>query len=243
MNHLKEFVATLKTKGLKESCSRGWNHVKRKTFTYGDLLFDVKHGIDTCGQKSILDLDIDPSMKGDSISYEPSPVKVVRSILEALSIAHPNFTFVDFGSGKGRVLLLASEYPFKKVIGVELSRGLHEIAEQNIRKWTSSSSKSTDVASVNMNALEFRLPEEPLVLFFFTPFLGSVFTEVVNKIRANLTSSRHPIHIVYYGRNEENIGRLRDLGIGYKKLDLKSTFFETGKFEAHLFVRDAYEHA
>jgi SAM-dependent methyltransferase len=217
--------------------------VKRKTLTYGDLLFDLKYGVDTCGQKSILDLDIDPSMKTDSISYEPSPVKVVRSILEALSITHPNFTFVDFGSGKGRVLLLASEYPYRRVIGVELSRRLHEIAEANIKKWKRLSSKNADVASVNMNALEFSLPEEPLVLFFFTPFLGSVFAEVVNKIRVNLQSSKHPVHIVYYGRNEENIGRLRDLGIDHKKMDLKNTFFATGKFEVHLFVKDTYEHS
>lgn len=241
MNHLKEFVTTLKTKGLKESWARGWGHVKRKTLTYGDVLFDLKHGVDTCGQKSILDLDIDPSVKANSISYEPSPVKVVRSILEGLSITHPDFTFVDFGSGKGRVLLLASEYPYKKIIGVELSRRLHEIAEGNITKWRSASPKSLDVASVNMNALEFTLPDEPLVLFFFTPFLGAVFAGVVNKIRANLHGSKHPVYIVYYGRNQENIDRLRDLGVDYRKMNFKNTFFATGNFEAHLFVRSAYD--
>jgi hypothetical protein len=207
--------------------------------THGDVLFDLKYGIDTCGQRSILDLEVDPSIKTNSISYEPSPVKVVRSILEALAIDHSKFTFVDFGSGKGRVLLLASEYPYKKVVGVELSRLLHKIAEENIKKWKISTSKCSDVESINMNALEFTLPEEPLVLFFFTPFLGPVFAEVVNKIQVNLKSNKHPVHIVYYGRNPENIGRLRDLGIDYKKIDLKNTFFATGNFEAHLFVRAA----
>jgi len=47
-------------------------------------------------------------------------------VLEKLSINHSEFTFIDFGSGKGRVLFLASEYPYKKIIGVELARMLHE---------------------------------------------------------------------------------------------------------------------
>lgn len=239
MNVLKEFARSLEEKGLRESCIRSWGHLKRKALTYGDVLFDFRHGVDTCGQKSILDLDIDESMKASSISYEPSPVKVVRSILAALPIDHRGFTFVDFGSGKGRVLLLASEHPYRKVIGVELSRRLHQIAEDNIGRWRRASPQGAAAVSVNMNALDFVLPEEPLVLFFFTPFLGSVFAGVVSRIEANLRSGGHPVHIVYYGRNPENIDRLRALGIDHRKMDLKHAFSETGRFEAHLFSRDA----
>ncbi len=43
-----------------------------------------------------------------------------------------DFTFIDLGSGKGRVLLMASEYPFQKIIGVEFMPELHRAAQKNI---------------------------------------------------------------------------------------------------------------
>jgi SAM-dependent methyltransferase len=237
VNYLKEFSRALKEKGLKESFVRSWNHLKRKTLTYGDLLFDIKYGVNTCGQRSILDLDIDDSIKSSSISYEPSPVKVIRFILEELSINHPEFTFIDFGSGKGRVLLLASEYPYKRIRGVELSRLLHKTAEENIKKWKSPLQKCFDMASLNMNAVKFELPDEQLVLFFFTPFLGSVFTEVVNNIHSSIKRNKRAVYVIYYGSNQENIDRLCDLKIGHEIYDIKNVFSTTGRFKVHLFVR------
>lgn len=235
MNYLQKIRIVVRGGGWKESFIRSWNHLIRKILTCGDLLFDIRYGVNTCGETSILDLDIDNSLKSSSSSYEPSPVKVIRKMLEMLSINHPEFTFIDFGSGKGRVLLLASEYPYKRTIGVELSRSLHKTTQDNIRRWKSPSQKCFDIESRNMNAIEFELPVEPLVLFFFTPFWGPVFAKIVNKIRIHLKNNKVPIYILYYGRKQENIDKIRELNLNYKRINLKYTFSATGKFEAHLF--------
>ena len=51
------------------------------------------------------------------------------------------FTFVDLGSGKGRTLLMASDYPFRRIIGVELLPSLHQIAQENLRQYKSESAE------------------------------------------------------------------------------------------------------
>ena len=75
------------------------------------------------------------------------------------------------GSGKGRVLLLASEYPYKKIIGVEISNRLHHIAEKNFETWTNAQQKCRDLQSICSDAREYQFPKGPLVLFFLRPLL------------------------------------------------------------------------
>jgi hypothetical protein len=64
--------------------------------------------------------------------YAPTATPGFR---KKLNIDPRNFTFIDFGSGKGRVLLIAAGLPFKAVVGIEFSRELHEIAVQNISRF------------------------------------------------------------------------------------------------------------
>src|SRR5688572_23182425 len=67
------------------------------------------------------------------VLHEPSPAAEVRRIIEGLGIPFEQTVFVDVGSGAGRVVLLAAEYPFKRVVGVELAPSLHALAEANIK--------------------------------------------------------------------------------------------------------------
>ena len=178
--------------------------ISRRMRLYFDQQFDRKHGVDTSGIIYPSALDISEAQKKMSKEYEPTPVKAIRYILKSLMIDHSQYTFVDFGSGKGRVLLLASEYPYKNVIGIEFSRGLHLIAENNIKIWQRRARvECRTIQSICMDAVEFHLPQEPLVLFFFTPFDVSIAHKVVNSICADFKSNPRPIQIVYYGGRQE----------------------------------------
>lgn len=235
MSYSREIRKVISEKGWKELSLRTYYHLRRKIMTYGDFKFDLKCRVDTCGQKSILNLDIDDSLKSTSISYEPSPVKVIRSVLDELSINHSEFTFIDFGSGKGRVILLASHYPYKKIIGVELSPSLHEIAKNNIASYKNNLQRCFNIESIAKNAIEFDLPREPLVLFFFTPFHGHIFEQVIDNIENHLKTNKLRILIIYYGGNHDNIDRILKLNFTSKRIQLKRSFFQTGKYEAYLF--------
>ena len=133
-------------------------------------IFDWQHGVRTCGSTNLADLTVVGNNTSHGRPYYPSHPKFLSEVLSSLNIDYPSYTFVDFGSGKGRVLLIASESPFSEIIGVEFATELHEIACRNIGRYRSKTQKSKNVKSLNLDAIEFEVPLTPLVLYFFNPF-------------------------------------------------------------------------
>lgn len=169
-----------------------------------DARFDRRHGTDTTGQIKRTELYLDGASARDAVYYEATPTRVIR---RALRVAVPDperYVFVDYGSGKGRVLLLASHYPFKRVIGVELSGILHITAQHNIRVYRGRGRRCADVRSVCCDAARFELPDDDLVLYFYTPFVGNVFDKVLENIRAwHERGSRRLIVVAYSSRSDQ----------------------------------------
>jgi hypothetical protein len=123
----------------------------------------------------------------------------MRKFLEELDIDYQQYGFVDFGSGKGRVLLEAAAFPFKSVEGVEFSVELHAIADNNIRQYRRGKVRCPAIRSVLSDAAEFQLPAIPLVLYFFNPFSDPVLTIVVDNIRRSIAIDPRPVLIICVG--------------------------------------------
>ena len=122
-----------------------------------------------------------------------------RKTICSLDIRFEDFVFIDYGSGKGRALLLASEFPFKRIIGVEFSETLHEIARANIATYKSSTQRCRSIESVWMDAAEYDLPDDPLVLYFYNPFLEPLMQDVVDRVQASIASRPRPVYAVLAG--------------------------------------------
>jgi Methyltransferase domain len=106
---------------------------------------------------------------------------------------------IDFGSGKGRAFLLASEYPFKRIIGIEFAPELHLAAQQNIQKYSLRHAMCGPVESVCTDFLDFPLPDEPTVFFFFDPCEDAVLIKLLRNIRDSLAQHPRPAYLVYVG--------------------------------------------
>src|ERR1700683_3500489 len=126
-----------------------------------------------------------------------------RRALSSLGVAFEGFTFIDFGSGKGRALLLASEYRFKRIVGLEFSPELHRAAEENIRRYDSRTQQCRDIRSLNLDFANYALPPESSVLFFFHPCRTRVLSEVVAGIGRSFLSNPRPLYIVYVAPTQE----------------------------------------
>src|SRR5262245_37566835 len=87
----------------------------------GDVFFERAFGIETNEQVALQELGLAAS---DRVDYDPSPWLALRRILPKRAVTS-NDVFIDFGSGKGRVVIQAAMYPFRKVIGIELASDLH----------------------------------------------------------------------------------------------------------------------
>lgn len=105
--------------------------------------------------------------------------------------------FIDFGSGKGRMVYMAArDYPFKKVIGVEISDRLTAIARANIQK-NLRRLLCRNVELVTANVLDYDVPDEVTVVYMFNPFFGDVFANVVGKLLSSLSRRPRRLKLVY----------------------------------------------
>jgi hypothetical protein len=162
---------------------------------YGDMDYDWENRVNTTSgtvgwQARLLGLFHSP--------YQPTEPTLFHEMMAGISIEFDQFTFVDLGSGKGRTLLMASEYPFRKIVGVELIEELHRAAEENIGAYKSATQRCTRVESVLADARDFELPEEPLLLYLFNPLPERALSEVLQRLESSLGKTPRPVWVVYH---------------------------------------------
>jgi SAM-dependent methyltransferase len=159
--------------------------------------YDWQHGVNTCGDAKLADLTLVGSNADHGVFYHPAHPKFLREVLNSLKIDFSTYTFIDLGSGKGRALLVASEYPFAEIIGVEFAAELHEIASRNIQSYRSKTQRCKNVRSVNLDAAEFEMPATPLVLYLFNPFRPAVLVPVLQRLQRSLDSHPRDVTMIY----------------------------------------------
>jgi hypothetical protein len=167
-----------------------------------DADFDRERGTDTAGMISPWDMGPTLGSCESAHGYEGTDASALRRVLEALSLDFPIFTFVDLGSGKARVLLVAAEYPFHSVVGIEHAVNLHMTAERNIRI-DRGPRQCRDVRSLLGDVTEFSPPAGPLLVYLFNPFERSVFEQVLVNLQAAWNSEPREILILTYREQTE----------------------------------------
>jgi len=146
--------------------------------------------------------------------YQPTEPALFHEMLAALqqqaNLNFADFTFLDLGSGKGRTLLMASSYPFRRIVGVELLPSLDRIAKENLRQYKSESQKCFALESICADATTFPLPDGPLVIYLFNPFpetgLRRVFSNLDESLRSARNSpSERPVYVLYHNPLLESV--------------------------------------
>ena len=164
---------------------------ERRRSRYGDMEYDWEHRVNTTSggvgwRERLLGVFHSP--------YQPTDAALFREMMSSLPIDFSQFTFVDLGSGKGRTLLLASEYPFRRIVGVEILPELHDAAQENIRAFKIPAQQCKQIEAICADAREFVLPEERLVLYLFNPLPETALRQALGR----LEPSAHLLWIVYH---------------------------------------------
>lgn len=155
-----------------------------------DRWYDWRTGLDTGGILPQGEIQIDPT---SGRNYAGTPPRTWRHLMRHLPIEPGRFTYVDLGCGKGRTLVLAVQTGFRRVIGVELSERMAEIARRNSAK---AGCGTTEV--VLLNAVEYKFPSGPLVLFLYNPFWKDVMERVASNLDHSLKEEPREAYLVYW---------------------------------------------
>lgn len=126
-------------------------------------------------------------------------------MIDALPEAVDGFTFIDLGSGKGRTLLMAASYPFRRIIGMELLGELNAVAARNIAGYRGDAQQCFAIESHTGDARYFPFPAEPTVLYLFNPFPRHIWREVLSHLDASLHAAPRKVYVIYHNPVHEDI--------------------------------------
>jgi SAM-dependent methyltransferase len=175
---------------------------------YGDAEYDWDHRVNTTSaatswRERLLGVFHSP--------YQPTEPDLFREMLDALGqqshCDFHDFVFIDLGSGKGRTLLMASDYPFRRIVGVELLPVLHQAAQENLGKYRGESQKCFALESICGDATEFPFPNEPTVLYLFNPFPESGLKRMMGNLEESLREHPRVVYVLYHNPLLEHVLR------------------------------------
>jgi SAM-dependent methyltransferase len=141
-------------------------------------------------------------------AYQPTEPALFRQMMETMlsrGIDFQAFTFIDVGSGKGRALLMAANYPFRSVLGLELFPALHRVAQANIRAYKSESQRCFAVESVAADAREFVFPDGPLVVYLFNPLPEAALIRMMANLERSLHENPQTVYVLYHNPLLEHV--------------------------------------
>lgn len=169
-----------------------------------EATYDRKMGVQTSRLVAATDLGIDPSKLGgvavgaiSGSAYAPSPAWALPTILKQLNIRYTNYNFIDLGSGLGRVVLMAAEFPFARVVGVEFSPQLHETAKDNLSR-SSIRRQAGSVELLLQDAREYTPPPGNCIIYMGNPFRENVMRTVLDNLKRWLEGQPVQLYVVYF---------------------------------------------
>jgi len=165
---------------------------------FSEHVHELRYGIRTSGlitPKALGHADPD-ALEYSAVSYAP-----LKRLLATVIPDPQKDIFIDWGCGMGRVLTLASTYPYREVIGVELSTPLCGLAEQNLRR-ARVKRVCGKVTIANADALEYPIPDNASVMFFASPFRGELLRRVVLRIRDSWLKHPRLVTLLVFNQSE-----------------------------------------
>lgn len=162
-----------------------------------DQAFDRQWGTDTSGTVNLGELKVDRTLALHGVRYQASDGDRLLEILNKLELPYSNYSFIDFGAGKGRIVLSAALLPFRKVYGVEFSPDLVSRAENNLAAFRRHAPQTAPVEIVCCDAAAFNLPSGNLVCYFYNPFDETIMRKVVESLESALDSAARDIKVIY----------------------------------------------
>jgi len=159
---------------------------------------DARFGIDTTADLTPREARIPGKRERDATMYIATADTDLDAMLATLTWPREHqATFIDIGSGKGRVVLRAAMRGFREAIGIELSPVLHATALRNLEIVQARGALRSPARFVLGDATELAVPPGPLVAYLYHPFHESIAALVIDRLVASLVASPRPAAILY----------------------------------------------
>lgn len=196
-NPLRWFSESLRRFGLWQTLTIIWSVIV-------DMGFDARYGTDTARRIPREQIATNSENIVHCVNYGASKAMPFMKLMRTLKLPQEG-VFVDLGSGKGRAVMLATKYGFRKVIGIEFSGALCDAARANLEKFLRKCPSRSQVEIVESDVTKYQFNDEETVFFMLDPFNAPVLTEVLRNIRVSVGRKPRTIWLIYSVPREQHI--------------------------------------
>ena len=174
--------------------------------------YDARHRVETAREEPLGTAGVNANaVKRGNAIYRVTWSWLIEKALARLDIDPRHYSFIDYGSGKGKAMLMASDYPFQSIIGLEYASRLHEIAAENCRTYVSPRQKCRNLQPILADVLDYAPPPGPIVCFMCNPFDAATLRAVFQGWRMRHERGERDIRILYLNmRNVAEQARVLD---------------------------------
>jgi predicted RNA methylase len=174
--------------------------------------FDLEYGVRTSGLVAGRHLGSGHRHDRHNTAYYAVAPSVFKAMIVRWRRSHPpapidEYMFIDFGAGMGRAVMMAAEFPFRQVVGVELNPTLARIARRNMALWRAAGRALAPSRILRQDAVQFRFPAGPCVAFLFNPFGAPVMHKLMASIAAAFAGRRGQLDLIYVNNEQESVIR------------------------------------
>jgi predicted RNA methylase len=151
--------------------------------------FDRSLGVETARPVGLWHLRIPSENVADAERYQAVDPSALRRLLSGIQTDWSSFTFIDLGCGKGRALIVANEFGFQRLIGVEFAAKLARTATRNCQRL------GLRAEILSQDAAEFLFPPEKLAVYLNNPFGPRVLNRVLDHLLERNTRHSYVLYV------------------------------------------------
>lgn len=134
-------------------------------------------------------------MENQAHPYFGCSPNCLRAALNRMSV-NSDTIFLDLGCGMGRAAIVASEFNFGEIIGVEISKELCVIARRNAKIIQENFPERPSIEIINCDARRLKIKPANTVAFMYNPFGPDLIKDIVRKFDRTLEAGYY-VAIIY----------------------------------------------
>jgi SAM-dependent methyltransferase len=188
-NLFRWFANTRRRGGLGRVVRIGWT-------TGWDMLWDWRHGTETLTRIPPDQLKTESGNKQWAQYYGATKAGPLMKLFRRLGLGKDR-AFVDLGCGKGRVVMVAAQYGFRNIVGVDFSPELCRVAERNISEFRKRRPVESEIRILHSDVVEYAVGSNDSVFFLYDPFSKEVLGKVIENIKASLAATPRSLCLIY----------------------------------------------
>jgi len=176
---------------------------KTLAYVFYEYYFDLRYGVETATIVDLAELPVIGQSREHGSPYQAANYLALRrafsKLRDHIGQVDPSKTFLDFGCGKGRAMMVAMEYGFRHLVGVEFADALIQVCEKNLKHYAMKTGMGSrvDWLLVHEDAAQYAIPPDAAFIFFYNPFDCEIIDRVIENIAMSLSMWPRDVLVIY----------------------------------------------